>query len=116
MRIAALAVMALFSAPAHAALYQVDLSTMTPTGALYGPCYCGFGPLYPVMHFNPGDTVDFGSITLPSVFDFHSFGRDPFPMNSDRKLSYRCRRMDDFGVFGKSRFAEESIWSTKRGR
>jgi hypothetical protein len=67
MRIAALAVMALFSAPAHAALYQVDLSTMTPTGALYGPCYCGFGPLYPVMHFNPGDTVDFGSI------HFHQF-------------------------------------------
>jgi hypothetical protein len=68
-----------FAVPAQAATYQVDLSTISSVGFLYGPCYCGGGPVYPVMYFQPGDTVDFGSVTLFSYYDSHDAGRDPNP-------------------------------------
>jgi hypothetical protein len=65
----------------QAALYQIDLNDYTPIGFLAGPCYCGLGPLYEFMPFQPGDVVDFGSVTISSVFDSHSYGRNPRSSN-----------------------------------
>ena len=77
MRIAILATTAAalsVATPSQATTYQVDLSTIQSNDTLIGPCWCGQGPLYPVMDFQSGDIVDFGSVRLSSFYDGHSAG------------------------------------------
>jgi hypothetical protein len=78
MRFLLIAVLCLFGVmPARATTYHVDLNTLPMIGTLVGPCYCGQGPLYEwdaPPDSKPGDTVNFGSVTIFSVFDNHSWG------------------------------------------
>ena len=67
MRFLLLAVLCLFSVPANANIYYIDLDTIAPIGTLSGPCYCGRGPLWEIAA-NPGDVFDFGSVTLHGGF------------------------------------------------
>ena len=67
--------------PAKATTYYIDLTTDAEyVGSLAGPCWCGEGPLYELstLAYAPGDLLNFGSVTISSVFDGHSFGHlDP---------------------------------------
>ena len=72
-RFLTIAALCLFgSLPARAATYYVDLTDIVPVGSTFGPCYCGYGPVFPIYSANPGDIFDFGSVTLTQIFDSHS--------------------------------------------
>src|SRR6266850_3288164 len=72
----------LWPAQAPASTYYVDLNTIPQIGNLYGPCYCGAGPLCGSLlpsAAKPGDFINFGTVQIFSVFDDHDFGRgNPF--------------------------------------
>jgi hypothetical protein len=67
-----LAVLCLVSMPAKASTYYVDLNDYTQVGSLFGPCWCGNGPLYSVAGFTAGDTVDFGQVQMFPMSLMHS--------------------------------------------
>jgi PEP-CTERM motif len=68
--------------PAWATIYYIDLNDVPRIGQLFGPCYCGGGPLYGSLlpsAAKPGDFINFGTVQIFSVFDDHDFGRgNPF--------------------------------------
>ena len=71
-RILLLVALCLVSLQAKAATYYVDLNDYTPVGSLFGPCWCGIGPVYSVSGFTGGDIVDFGQVQMFSVPLMHS--------------------------------------------
>jgi hypothetical protein len=66
----------LFGLPsAQAATYEINLNDLAVVGYAAGPCYCGGGPIYQFIPFAPGSVINFGSVTISSVFDDHSYER-----------------------------------------
>jgi hypothetical protein len=54
------------------AYYYIDLNTVTPTGSLPGPCYCGGGPVYTFNDYAFGDVLDFGQVQIFAQFGTHN--------------------------------------------
>ena len=45
-------------------MYSINLNDVAPSGNFHGPCYCGNGGPEYTFSGNPGDQVNFGSVTL----------------------------------------------------